>query len=233
MGDGTAPLRECGAGVKVRVRTCVFSALPENRTDPGGAGCAHSPWRCRPRKQPSDRPCPGGGGGDKAAAAGTRRRGQGGHEAALTPGSAAALGSGSGSGCRWARAAAGLRPPAPPRPRPRPARAPGLAGVRSGAGPAGERALVLLLRRVAGPAPGLPGSGSRPRPWAWQAPRTLPSPAATRMQKLSGAGPAAQDSGAPQDPHLQACAGREGKGRGGGDLLFSVLYWAPLCQVRA
>ena len=55
----------------------------EDKSQPGVRRMCDSPWRCRPRKRPSDRPCPGGGGGsgsgDKSAGggdevAGTRLR---------------------------------------------------------------------------------------------------------------------------------------------------------------
>lgn len=61
MGDGRlGPRGRCqGEG---RVFVC-FLLSWKTEPSPGGVGCAHSPWRCRPRKRPSDRPCPGGGGG--------------------------------------------------------------------------------------------------------------------------------------------------------------------------
>lgn len=35
----------------------------EDKSKPLVQRMCDSPWRCRPRKRPSDRPCPGGGGG--------------------------------------------------------------------------------------------------------------------------------------------------------------------------
>lgn len=145
---------------------CAPLALLASRTEPWGAGRAHSPWRCRPRKRPSDRPCPGGGGGSGGGGGGHGQRTRaadtgGGHEAALAP-----------VGCcaRLAGAPALLRLCAPP-PAPRPRLAIGrLAGW---AGQAGARALVLLLEGGRGtcgrpaahcprPGPVVPGP---PQPW--------------------------------------------------------------------
>lgn len=150
MGGGLLP-GDPEAAVRVRVRVFVrFWLCWKTEASPGGEGCAHSPWRCRPRKRPSDRPCPGGGGHGRRAA-GTGGGGGGGHGRRARGCARSRLGC-----CVPRRLQLGLplgrwpRPTLPRRPRPRPAHAPRLAGERGGAEPAGARALVLLPRRAAG-----------------------------------------------------------------------------------
>nr|XP_054105097.1 translation initiation factor IF-2-like [Callithrix jacchus] len=139
---GSAPRgRAPGKGVRSSVRgfVCFLLSL-KIKPSPAGEGCVHSPWRCRPRKRPSDRPCPGGGGGDGAWAAGPRLRWLPARplrwvRAALRLRRGSGSGSGSGSGA--------------PGPAPRAQ----LAGTEGAGGPAGARALVLLLRGAADQAP--------------------------------------------------------------------------------
>lgn len=237
MGGGRLP-GDPGAGVRVKVRVFVRFLLSwKIEPSPGEEGCSHSPWRCRPRKRPSDRPCPGGGGGrgggDKTEGGGDGRRARG------CARSCAPRGSSSSFCCRW-----GSRPaPAPPTPRPvvatpttarsGPAHAPRLAGAR-GAWPAGTRALVLLLLRAAGrPRAFLLPSRLRPSP----APET-PSPETRGGWASSHGHPIDRGVHGQGAGHLQACVtvrwgqrGHQGKeGGGAGGLLFCCFHfrcWAP------
>lgn len=74
-------MRSEAAGVGTSQPGFGFPVSLEDKSQPRVQKMCDSPWRCRPRKRPSDRPCPGGGGGggDEAAGggdevAGTRLR---------------------------------------------------------------------------------------------------------------------------------------------------------------
>lgn len=165
VGDGgREPSQGPRAGVKVRMRVFVFLALRENRTKPQGrrtrsltmavptekAAIRQAMPRGR-RRQQRQGLGGGGGGGDGRRARGCDH---------------SWLGRCAPRGLRLP-GLLGLRPrPASAPPRVGPAHAQPLASLRGGAGPAGARALVLLLLEAAGPAPWHPHSLSRPRPWA-------------------------------------------------------------------
>lgn len=192
--------------------------LFSRRTEPsaGGKGCAHSPWRCQPRKWPSDRPCPGGGGGggggDTAAGGGDGRRARG----CARTGSAAERRAGSGSGS----SSKGSGAPAPPttrplRPRPLPAigrraRVERNRQVRvllfcfcgGAAGPV-LRVPAPLAVRAAGPA------GAEGPPWtsSLRVPKLTRARPGTLGPRLSAGGPL-------QDCHLSACSAVPGGGCG-------------------
>lgn len=207
------------SGCKVFVRF-LFSGRTE--PSPGDNGCAHSPWRCRPRKWPSDRPCPGGGGGgggDKAAGGGDGRRARG----CARTGSAPARRAGSGSGST----ALGPRPrprlahsgPArdpPTRPRPLPA-----IGRRAGVGR--SRQVRVLLFCFCGGAAGpvlclqAPLAARAPGPAGAEDPPQTPR---LRVPKLTGAGPETLgprlSSGGPRQDYHLSLQGVRGAGRGGG-----------------
>ena len=222
--------------------------LFSRRTEPspGGKGCAHSPWRCRPRKWPSDRPCPGGGGGgggrDKAAGGGDGRRARG----CARTGSAATRRAGSGS----SSTALG------PRPRPRlahsgPALYQRLAGARGRGG--ADRCACSCFASAGARVAQFFASRLRwlPERLARQVPRILPGPRVFQFQNSRGLGQRPWASNCQRGVPVRTATSQtvvlcreeerqssswEGEWKGKGtslSLSFFSRCWAPLCQVGA